>query len=130
MKIALAQINVVVGDLAGNADRIIAQARAAHAAGVDLLVTPELALCGYPPEDLLLRPAFLAACEEQLVRIAAALVALPRHYMRGDFAACEADISAADLRAYLREAGRISSDYYVGMLVEDLLAEVDRRYAE
>lgn len=73
MKIALAQINVVVGDLAGNADRIIAQARAAHAAGVDLLVTPELALCGYPPEDLLLRPAFLAACEEQLQRIAAAL---------------------------------------------------------
>ena len=60
----------------------------------------------------------------------AALVALPRHYMRGDFAACEADIPAADLRAYLREAGSISSDYYVGMLVEDLLAEVDRRYAE
>lgn len=77
LKIALAQINVVVGDLAGNADRIIAQARAAHAAGVDLLVTPELALCGYPPEDLLLRPAFLAACEEQLARIATALVALP-----------------------------------------------------
>lgn len=73
MKIALAQINVVVGDLAGNADRIIAQARVAHAAGVDLLVTPELALCGYPPEDLLLRPAFLAACEAQLQRIAAAL---------------------------------------------------------
>jgi len=73
LKIALAQINVVVGDLAGNADRIIAQARVAHAAGVDLLVTPELALCGYPPEDLLLRPAFLAACEAQLQRIAAAL---------------------------------------------------------
>ena len=77
LKIALAQINVVVGDLGGNADRIIAQARAAHAAGVDLLVTPELALCGYPPEDLLLRPAFLAACEEQLARIATALAALP-----------------------------------------------------
>ncbi|MDG0853317.1 NAD+ synthase [Roseateles puraquae] len=77
LKIALAQINVVVGDLGGNADRIIAQARAAHVAGVDLLVTPELALCGYPPEDLLLRPAFLAACEEQLARIAAALAALP-----------------------------------------------------
>lgn len=73
MKIALAQINVVVGDLVGNADRIIAQARQAHAAGVDLLVTPELSLCGYPPEDLLLRPAFLAACAEQLQRIAAAL---------------------------------------------------------
>ena len=76
MKVALAQMNVVVGDLQGNADRIIAQARAAHAAGVDLLVTPELALCGYPPEDLLLRPAFLAACEAQLRRIAAELAGL------------------------------------------------------
>ncbi|MFT7774611.1 NAD+ synthase [Roseateles sp.] len=73
LKIALAQMNVVVGDLAGNADRIIAQARAAHATGVDLLVTPELALCGYPPEDLLLRPAFLAGCDEQLRRIATEL---------------------------------------------------------
>lgn len=76
LKIALAQINVVVGDLACNADRIIAQARAAHTAGVDLLVTPELALCGYPPEDLLLRPAFLAACGEQLQRIAAEVASL------------------------------------------------------
>jgi len=76
LKIALAQINVVVGDLVGNADRIIAQARAAHTAGVDLLVTPELALCGYPPEDLLLRPAFLDACDEQLQRIAAELAGL------------------------------------------------------
>ncbi len=75
MKVALAQINVTVGDLQGNADRIIAQARAAHAAGVDLVVTPELSLCGYPPEDLLLRPAFLAACGEQLQRIAAELAA-------------------------------------------------------
>ena len=73
LKIALAQINVVVGDLAGNADRIIAKARAAHTAGADLLVTPELALCGYPPEDLLLRPAFLSACDVQLRRIAAEL---------------------------------------------------------
>lgn len=77
VKVALAQINVTVGDLVGNADRIIAQARAAHAAGVDLVVTPELALCGYPPEDLLLRPAFLAGCEEQLARIAAELADLP-----------------------------------------------------
>ncbi len=76
MKIALAQINVTVGDLAGNADRIIAQARTAHAAGVDLVVTPELALCGYPPEDLLLRPAFLTGCEEQLQRIASELADL------------------------------------------------------
>lgn len=73
MKVAVAQINVVVGDLQGNADRIIAQAREARRAGVDLLVTPELALCGYPAEDLLLRPAFLAACNAQLQRIATEL---------------------------------------------------------
>lgn len=57
----------------------------------------------------------------------AALVSLPRHYLRGDFDACGVVIPDADLRAYLEEARRVSSDYYVGMLVEDLLAELDRR---
>jgi NAD+ synthase (glutamine-hydrolysing) len=60
MRIALAQINVTVGDLPGNAARIVAAAREALAQGAVLLVTPELSLCGYPPEDLLLRPAFIA----------------------------------------------------------------------
>jgi TPR repeat protein len=60
----------------------------------------------------------------------AALVALPRHYLRGDFLACDAAIPPADLRAYLNEAREVSGDYYVGMLVEDLLAEVDRRYPQ
>ena len=55
LKIAIAQINATVGDLAGNAARIAECARRAGAAGADLLLTPELALCGYPPEDLLLR---------------------------------------------------------------------------
>lgn len=54
----------------------------------------------------------------------AALVALPRHYMNGDFAACGAEIPAGDLRAYLAEARTLSSDYYVGMLVEELEARV------
>jgi tetratricopeptide (TPR) repeat protein len=60
----------------------------------------------------------------------AALVALPRHYLRGDFEACGASIPPADLRAYLEEARKVSSDYYVGMLVDDLRAEVDRRYPQ
>lgn len=60
----------------------------------------------------------------------AALVALPRHSLRGDFAGCGAPISPADLRAYLEEARSLSSDYYVGMLVDDLLAELDQRYPE
>ncbi|HEY6087950.1 MAG TPA: nitrilase-related carbon-nitrogen hydrolase, partial [Burkholderiaceae bacterium] len=73
MKVALAQINATVGDLAGNARRIVDAARRAHAAGAQLLVTPELVLCGYPPEDLLLRPAFMQGCAEALAGIAAEL---------------------------------------------------------
>jgi NAD+ synthase (glutamine-hydrolysing) len=66
MKVALAQINATVGDLEGNATRIVHAARRAYAQGVDLVLAPELALTGYPPEDLLLRPAFMDACAEAL----------------------------------------------------------------
>ena len=58
----------------------------------------------------------------------AALVALPRHILRGDFAACGPAISAEDLWAYLYEAKAQSSDYCVGMLVDDLLGEIGKRY--
>ena len=75
MRIALAQFNATVGDLAGNARRIVDCARQAHAAGAALLVTPELALTGYPPEDLLLRPAFMQACARELALLAASLAA-------------------------------------------------------
>ncbi|MCV2366300.1 NAD+ synthase [Paucibacter sp. DJ1R-11] len=73
VKVALAQINVTVGDLAGNAKKIVEFARRAHESGAQLLLTPELSLCGYPPEDLLLRPAFMQACHEQLQWIASEL---------------------------------------------------------
>ena len=73
LKIAIAQINVTLGDLAGNAAKILDYAQRAHAAGADLLLTPELALCGYPPEDLLLRPDFYRACERELDALAARL---------------------------------------------------------
>ncbi|CAB1369829.1 NAD+ synthase [Denitratisoma oestradiolicum] len=72
LKIAIAQINCVVGDLAGNVGRILASAERARSLGADLLLTPELALCGYPPEDLLLRPDFYRACETHLAELAAA----------------------------------------------------------
>ena len=71
LKIAVAQINCIVGDLAGNARRILDAAAQAKAAGADLLLTPELALCGYPPEDLLLRPDFYRACAQELEQMAA-----------------------------------------------------------
>ncbi|MBK6630106.1 MAG: NAD+ synthase [Betaproteobacteria bacterium] len=71
LRIALAQINSTVGDLEGNARRIADFAARARAAGAQLMVTPELALCGYPPEDLLLRPDFYRACARTLVDLAA-----------------------------------------------------------
>ncbi len=75
LRIALAQLNCTVGDLAGNARLILAAARQAHARGAQLLLTPELALCGYPPEDLLLRPDFYRACAAEMEALARALAA-------------------------------------------------------
>ncbi|WP_262054930.1 NAD+ synthase, partial [Burkholderia thailandensis] len=72
-RIALAQLNVTVGDFAGNVAKIVAAAQAAHDAGAHLLIAPELALSGYPPEDLLLRPAFYAASDAALAELAAQL---------------------------------------------------------
>jgi NAD+ synthase (glutamine-hydrolysing) len=76
VRVALAQINPTVGDLAGNARQIAEAAREAHAGGAALMIAPELALSGYPPEDLLLRPAFMDACERQLDALAAELAPL------------------------------------------------------
>jgi TPR repeat protein len=59
----------------------------------------------------------------------AALVALPRHYMRGDFEGCDINIPPDDLRAYLEEARAVSDgDYYVNLLTEDLLTEWEAKY--
>ncbi|HOY70114.1 MAG TPA: NAD+ synthase [Methylotenera sp.] len=69
MKIAVAQLNCMVGDIAGNAAQIVSQAKLAKAQGATLLITPELSLCGYPPEDLLLRDDFLNACEQSLKKL-------------------------------------------------------------
>jgi len=76
LRVALAQINPTVGDLPGNAKLIAEAARAAHAGGASLMIAPELALSGYPPEDLLLRPAFMDACEQQLAALAVELAPL------------------------------------------------------
>jgi len=76
LPLAIVQFNATVGDLSGNAGRIAALAREAHAQGARLVLTPELALTGYPPEDLLLRPAFLAACDAALKSCAEALADL------------------------------------------------------
>ncbi len=70
MKLAIAQINCVLGDLAGNVAKILQYAEQARQQDVQLLLTPELSLCGYPPEDLLLRDGFYHACAQALNELA------------------------------------------------------------
>jgi NAD+ synthase (glutamine-hydrolysing) len=90
VRIALGQINTTVGDLAGNVERMVVVAAEATAAGADLVCFPELAVTGYPPEDLVLRPAFvadnLAALRDLATRSAggcAVLVGFVDHTDRG-----------------------------------------------
>ena len=66
LQLSVAQLNFTVGDMQGNAHKIIDAARAAFDRGVRLLVTPELSICGYAAEDLYLRPSFIQACEDAL----------------------------------------------------------------
>ncbi|WP_334187254.1 NAD+ synthase [Noviherbaspirillum sp.] len=73
VKVAIAQINSTVGDLAGNAEKIDSFARRAAVQGADIVVTPELSLVGYPPEDLLLREAFYAKSAQALEALAVRL---------------------------------------------------------
>jgi len=70
MRVALAQLNVVVGDLDGNVGRIASAVEEAKRAAADLVVLPELAVTGYPPEDLLLRPGFIRAAREAVDEVA------------------------------------------------------------
>ena len=71
MRVALCQLNPIVGDLDGNADRVIAAYREAETADCDVAVFTELAITGYPPEDLLLKPGFVRANRTALEKVAA-----------------------------------------------------------
>jgi NAD+ synthase (glutamine-hydrolysing) len=72
LRLAAAQLNTVVGDLSGNVERVLKALAAAEAAGADVCVAPELAIPGYPPEDLLLKPSFVADNVAALEKVAAA----------------------------------------------------------
>lgn len=76
LKIALAQINLLVGDIDGNRARVVEWAHRARDAGAELVIFPELTLCGYPPEDLLLRPGFLRRVETALHQLAGEVVGI------------------------------------------------------
>jgi NAD+ synthase (glutamine-hydrolysing) len=107
MRLALAQINTVVGDLEGNRALILSRLEEARAAGADIALFPELAVTGYPPEDLLLRPGFVRAAKRSLAEIAAAadgisaLVGFP-HFDGDLYNAC-AVCSGGEVKAVYRK---------------------------
>src|SRR4051812_26835811 len=70
LRLALAQLDLTVGALAANRRRVAEAVADADRAGADLVLAPELAITGYPPEDLLFRPAFLAACRREVETLA------------------------------------------------------------
>ena len=121
MRLALAQINAVVGDLDGNRERILSGLADARAAGAELVLFPELAVTGYPPEDLLLRPAFVRAAEESLREIAksctglTALVGTP-WFDRDLFNACavcaDGEVKGVYRKRYLPNYGVFDEDRY------------------
>jgi NAD+ synthase (glutamine-hydrolysing) len=76
LQLCIAQLNFVVGDMPGNARKIIDAARTAYRQGARLVLSPELAICGYAAEDLLLRPAFIDACDDALKTVARELAGL------------------------------------------------------
>jgi len=110
MKIALAQINTTVGDFSGNIDRIRKYAQCAWERSADLVVFPELALCGYPPRDLVERPGFIRKSETELERLAALLPPIPTlvGYVRRSHAV--QGKAVADAAALIKD-GRVVADY-------------------
>jgi NAD+ synthase (glutamine-hydrolysing) len=121
MRLALAQINTVVGDLDGNRALILGQLEEARAGGADLVLFPELAVTGYPPEDLLLRPGFIRAAERSLQQIAesttgiVALVGAP-HFDGDLFNACavcaEGEVKALYRKRFLPNYGVFDEERY------------------
>jgi predicted amidohydrolase len=78
LKVALAQLNLLVGDVQGNLARVIAESRLAGEQGADLVVFPELTLSGYPPEDLLFHRGLRAQVDDAVAALAAAIAAGPK----------------------------------------------------
>src|ERR687887_1428704 len=121
MRLALAQINTTVGDLDGNREKILQGLAEARAASADLVLFPELAVTGYPPEDLLLRPGFIRAAEESLRELArgarriTALVGFP-HFDRDLYNACAVctggEVKAIYRKRFLPNYGVFDEDRY------------------
>jgi NAD+ synthase (glutamine-hydrolysing) len=121
MRLALAQINTTVGDLDGNRALILARLEEARAAGADIVLFPELAVTGYPPEDLLLRPGFVRAARRTLDQVAAsadgiaALVGVP-HFDGDLYNACaicaDGEVKAMYRKRFLPNYGVFDEERY------------------
>src|SRR5437762_5470939 len=132
MRLVLAQINTTVGDLDGNRERILRGLDEARAAGADLVLYPELAVTGYPPEDLLLRPGFVRAAAESLRELArktrglTALVGFP-HFDGDLYNACAVcsggEIKAIYRKRFLPNYGVFDEDRYFAPARDLLLLE-------
>jgi NAD+ synthase (glutamine-hydrolysing) len=133
MRLALAQMNSVVGDIDGNQARIVERLHAARDAGADLVLFPELAITGYPPEDLLLRPGFVRAAERSLATIAreaqdvVALVGVPL-FERDLYNACAVcaggEVRALYRKRFLPNYGVFDEDRYFASGRDLLLLEL------
>ena len=124
IRIAACQLNTVVGDLDGNADRIIAALKEATDAGADLAVFPELAITGYPPEDLLLKPGFIADNIEALHKVAAHTDRCAAIF---GFVAADRDLrNAAAVCAY----GKVFGTYHKRYLPNYAVFDEQRYFAE
>ena len=117
LKICIAQLNFVVGDTAGNAQRTIAAAHSAYAQGARLVLTPELSICGYAAEDLFLRPAFIAACDDAVKTVARELAGLKGlfvvvgHPMGGDIRSKSVAVQRRFNAASVLSGGRVLETY-------------------
>ncbi|HKD33324.1 MAG TPA: NAD+ synthase [Gaiellaceae bacterium] len=132
MRLALAQINTTVGDLDGNREKILAGLTDARSAGADLVLFPELAVTGYPPEDLLLRPGFVRAAAVSLRELArdarglTALVGFP-HFDGDLYNACAVcsggEVKAIYRKRFLPNYGVFDEDRYFAPARDLLLLE-------
>ncbi|MGZ8794239.1 MAG: nitrilase-related carbon-nitrogen hydrolase, partial [Gaiellaceae bacterium] len=135
MRLALAQINPVVGDLEGNRKLILERLAEAKGNAADLVVFPELAVTGYPPEDLLLRPGFIRAAEESVEKIAreargaTVLVGAP-HFDRDLYNACyvcsAGEVKAVYRKRFLPNYGVFDEDRYFAPGRDLILLEQDK----
>jgi NAD+ synthase (glutamine-hydrolysing) len=135
MRLGLAQIDSVVGDLDGNAQRILARIDEAKAQSVDVLLFPELVITGYPPEDLLLRRGFIDASARTLDKLArscrgiAALIGVP-HFDRDLYNACavcaSGEVKAVYRKRFLPNYGVFDEDRYFAQGRDLILLELGK----